>query len=160
MNSVGQMDHFEIITYKYLINRIVRGNPTESCFTEECPMCSVINPSDILREDDNINYDENASWSQWKTLNNKIDLIKMNGSYDLLLNEIDSQWNNFLLHSYIMTQQREYIKNLRLNSTENTYVVCQLDFAENFSIFHQREVQGFHWSNKQITIFTVHLKAG
>ena len=62
--------------------------------------------------------------------------------------------------SYITTEEREYIKNLGLNSTDTTYIVAQIDFAGNFTFFHQREVQGYHWNKKQITIFTVHLKTG
>ncbi|CAF3300606.1 unnamed protein product [Rotaria sp. Silwood2] len=160
MNSLGQNGGFEVINDKYLISRIVCGIPTENCFTRQCDLCGMINPSDVLRENNNINHDENASWSQWKTLNNKVDLLCTNGSYDLLLDEIDSHWTMFLLHSYFTTEQKEYIKNLRLNSSDSTFIVAQIDFAENFTIFHQREVQGYHWNNKQITIFTAHLKAG
>ncbi|CAF4104405.1 unnamed protein product, partial [Rotaria sordida] len=160
VNSLVQNGGFEVITNKYLINRIICSIPTENCFTRQCNMCGMINPSDIFKENNNINYDENAIWSQWKTLNNKVDLFHMNGSYDSLLDEIDSHWTTFLLHSYFTTEQKEYIKNLRLNSSDNTYIVAQIDFAENFTIFHQREVQGYHWNNKQITIFTIHLKAG
>ncbi|CAF4079006.1 unnamed protein product, partial [Rotaria sordida] len=131
----------ELITDKYLINRIVCGIPFEDCFNRRCNTCSMVNPSDILLENININKDENSSWSQWKTLNNKVDLHHINGFAYSLLDEIDSQWTKFLLHSHVTTEQKEYIKILRLNSSENTYIVAQIDFAENFTIFQQREVQ-------------------
>ncbi|CAF5011995.1 unnamed protein product, partial [Rotaria sp. Silwood1] len=158
-NSIEHNDSIEVITDKYFVNRILCSIPTENCFTRQCNVCGMINPSDILKEN-NINLNENASWSQWKTINHKVELFHMDGSFDLLLDAIDSHWTNFLLHSYLTAEQREYIKNLRLNSSDSTYIVAQIDFAENFTIFHQREVQGYHWNNKQITIFTVHLKAG
>ena len=60
----------------------------------------------------------------------------------------------------LQSNKKEYIKSLRLNSSETEYIVAQLDFAENFTILHQREVQGHHWNNQQVTLFTVHLKIG
>ncbi|CAF2963048.1 unnamed protein product [Rotaria sp. Silwood2] len=117
-------------------------------------------PSDILLENININKHEIVLWSQWQTLNNKIDLYQISGSTASLLNEIDSKWSTFLLHWHYTTEQKEYIKTLRLNSNETLYIIVQLDFAQNFKIFYQREVQGYHWNNKQITIFTAHLKIG
>jgi hypothetical protein len=150
----------ELITDKYLIERIVCGIPNEFCFTRHCNVCNTINPSDILLENIEINSDDNISWSQWKTLNNKVDLQHINGSIDSFLSEIDYQWEAFLLHWHITKEQREYIKILRLNSSSNTYILIQFDFAENFKIFQQREVQGYHWNNNQVTIFTIHLKLG
>ncbi|CAF1204282.1 unnamed protein product [Rotaria sordida] len=100
----------ELITDKHLINRIVCGIPFEDCFNRHCNTCSLLNASDILLENININKDENASWSQWKTLNNKVDLHHINGFDYSLLDEIDSQWTTFLLHLHVTTEQKEYMK--------------------------------------------------
>ncbi|CAF2747777.1 unnamed protein product [Rotaria sp. Silwood2] len=157
------LDHdadLELVTDKYLIDRIVCSIPVENYFLRRFGTCSIINPSDILLENININKDEHISWSSWKTINNKVDLHQINGSTNSLLHEIDSQWSTFLLHWFHTKEQKEYIKSLRINSSQTTYIVAQLDFAENFTLFRQREVQGYHWNNQQVTIFTVHLKIG
>ena len=150
----------ELINKSYIVNRTVCSIPTEDCFNCRCGDCSKISPSDIVLHNIEIYNDENLSWSQWTSVKNKIDLLCINGSISSLLNEFDSQWDKFLLHWFITKQQKEYIRSLRLNSSETEYIVAQLDFAENFTIFHQREVQGHHWNNQQVTLFTVHLKIG
>ncbi|CAF4999376.1 unnamed protein product [Rotaria sp. Silwood1] len=141
-NLPGHNIDLELINETYVVNRIICGIPTEDCFNRCCHDCSTINPTKILLDNIDINNDEILSWSQWMSLKNKIDLLHINGSISSLMNEIDSQWDTFLLHC------------------ETSYIVAQLDFAENYTIFHQREVQGFHWNNQQVTVFTVHLKVG
>ena len=150
----------ELINESYIVNRTVCSIPTEDCFNRRCGDCCKTGPSDVILHNIEISNDENLLWSQWTSLKNKIDLLHINGSISSLLNEFYSQWDKFLLHWFTTDQQKEYIKSLRLNSSETEYIVAQLDFAENFTIFHQREVQGYHWNNQQVTIFTVHLKIG
>ena len=58
-----QNSDFEAINYQYLISCIICCIPTEHCFTRQCDVCGVINPSDVVKQNDNIDYDENASWS-------------------------------------------------------------------------------------------------
>ncbi|CAF1022728.1 unnamed protein product [Adineta steineri] len=149
-----------IITDKYLVNRIVCGIPGEDCYNGRCDTCGIISPSDILLQNIMIDDDEQFPWSQWITANNKIDLLHINGSVSSFLDEINNKWKQFLLHWYITTVQKEYIKSIRLNSSFTTHIVAQLDFAENYSIFYQREIQSYHWNNDQVTIFTVQLKVG
>lgn len=159
-DSLRSGTNIESINYKYLVNRLVCSIPLEECFNRHCASCNIRNPSDILLE--NVILDENVcvSWSQWKSVNGKVELCNVSGSMSLLINEIDDQWETFLYHSYITTEQKEYITTLRSNSSDVTYIVAQLDFAENFSMIHQREVQGYHWNNKQATVFTIHMKIG
>jgi len=77
-----------------------------------------------------------------------------------LLDEIDGQWKKFLIHSYFTREQRTSINDLRLLSSDTSYATVQIDFAENYTIIRQREVQAAHWNNVQVTLFTVHIKVG
>ncbi|CAF0842640.1 unnamed protein product [Adineta steineri] len=87
-----------IITDKYLVNRIVCGIPGEDCYNGRCDTCGIISPSDILLQNIMIDDDEQFSWSQWITSNNKIDLLHINGSVSSFLDEINNKWKQFLLH--------------------------------------------------------------
>jgi hypothetical protein len=49
----------------------------------------------------------------WKTLNNKVNFHHINGSANSLLNEINSQWVNFLLHRHLTVEKNKYTKALR-----------------------------------------------
>jgi hypothetical protein len=93
-------------------------------------------------------------------VNKKVDLHHINGSITSLLDEIDDQWKKFLIHSHFNREQRAYINSLRSQSSDTSYVAVQMDFAENYTLIRQREVQAAHWNNIQATLFTIHIKAG
>jgi hypothetical protein len=65
-----------------------------------------------------------------------------------------------LLHTHINREQREYIKELRCQSTEKTFVVAQIDFSMNYTLVRQREVQQGFFSQHQVTLFTIHVTIG
>lgn len=77
-----------------------------------------------------------------------------------MLDSLNELWPQFLLHHYTTIQQRDYIRQIKDASSENRVAVVQLDFAENFSLISQTEIQSAHWIHRQATIFTVHIKLG
>ena len=93
-------------------------------------------------------------------MNNKFDLQYIIGSVDSLITTIEDHWPTFLLHTYHNRQQRDYIKELRSQSTEKTFIVAQIDFSMNYTLIRQREVQQGFFSQQQATVFTIHLTIG
>jgi hypothetical protein len=148
------------LTMDDLINQMVCSEQTEDCYIGECDDCPATELTTILTERMEINLDEECLWTMWKKLNNKFDLQKVIGSLNALLNEMEEQWSYFLLHSYYNRQQREYIKNLRAQSTEKTFIVAQIDFSMNYTLVRQREAQQGFFSQHQATLFTIHLVVG
>lgn len=132
----------------------------ENCFKGECDECPTESISDILTDNNMIDLDDECSWNLWKKVNSKFDLQQMSGSTDSLLTEIEEKWPSFLLHTHINRKQREYIKELRCQSTEKTFVVAQIDFSMNYTLVRQREVQQGFFSQHQVTLFTIHLTIG
>ena len=58
-------------------------------------------------------------------------------------------------HVYVKNIQRKAIKAERENAKkEPYYLVLQIDFAKNWSVIHNKAVEGNHWVNDQIYIFT------
>ena len=96
----------------------------------------------------------------WKSISNRVDLHEIYGSIATLLTEINEQWPIFLQHSYCNREQRAIINKIQLKSNDQSFVVVQIDFSENYIFARQREVQATHWNNNQATVFTVHIKAG
>jgi hypothetical protein len=149
------------ITPSNLIDSVLCDQPNDNCFLINCNRCNKRLPSLILqRHFFIIDEDDEWTWSIWKTTNKKVDLHHIHGSIVSLLDEIDEQWKKFVIHSYFNREQRSYINNLRLLSNDTSYVTVQIDFAENYTIIRQREVQAAHWNNLQVTLFTVHIKVG
>lgn len=77
-----------------------------------------------------------------------------------MLDSLDELWPQLLFHHYTTVEQRDYISKIKDASSEHDTVVVQMDFAENFSLISQTEIQSAHWAHRQATIFTVHIKMG
>lgn len=75
------------------------------------------------------------------------------GTIEDAIHELNNQLLRFKKHWYINKQQSKYFLNQKL-SQSNKEIVLQIDFAENFAVFHQDEVQAAHFGYDQITIFT------
>ena len=107
-----------------------------------------------------MDLNDECSWTLWNKVDNKFDLQQVIGSVDSLFTEIKDRWSTFLLHTYCNRQQREYIEDLRSQSTDKSFVVAQIDFSMNYTLIRQREVQQSFFSQHQATLFTVHLTIG
>jgi hypothetical protein len=107
-----------------------------------------------------MDLDDECSWTLWKKVNNKFDLQQMFGSVESLLSEIEERWPSFLLHTHINREQREFIKDLCSKSTNDSFVVAQIDFSMNYTLIRQREVQQGFFSQHQVSLFTIHLTIG
>ena len=84
----------------------------------------------------------------------------MTGSFQALLEAIDNLWPNFITHSYYTHEQRDYITFIKEKSSITTFAVIQLDFAQNFPLITQREIQSAYYSRQQATILTAYIKVG
>ena len=103
---------------------------------------------------------DEVSWFNWVRISNKIHLQEMNGDMPTLLDNIDDQWPIILKHHYVKDQQRLYIDDVKKKSNDHSYVVVTCDFAENYTLVAQREIQSAYWSHQQVAIFTIHIKIG
>ncbi len=85
---------------------------------------------DILTNENEIDLDDNWSWTLWKKVNNKFDLQRVVGLVYSLLTEMEERWSAFLLHVYCNRQQRHYIKEIRSQST----AIAQMEFSMNYTL--------------------------
>lgn len=60
----------------------------------------------------------------------------------------------FKKHFFINRVQSQHFQNIKEILVDDE-VIIQIDFAENFAIFSQDEIQEAHFSYSQVTIFTV-----
>ena len=114
------------------------------------------------------NLDEHATWYQWEHVEQmvqakkgkimkrvkKIQKVLKEGTVDDLLEDLEVQLPSFLEHVFVKRQQARFFKEKIEHLTEEEAVV-QVDFAENYSCKCQGEVQSAHWSQDQVTLFTV-----
>ena len=74
----------------------------------------------------------------------RIHLQEINGNIPALLDNIDEQWPLILHHHYVKEQQKLYLDKIKKKSNINNYIVIICDFAENYTLIAQREVQSAH----------------
>jgi hypothetical protein len=101
-----------------------------------------------------------ASWSKWKKVNTRYELLHLTGTFRVLLEEIDDLWPSFITHSFCTHEQRDYVTLIKETSSITTFAVIQLDFAQNYSFVIQREVQSAYYSRQQAAILTVYIRIG
>lgn len=145
------------------IKTLLCNDATFSCYLRECLSCESNMPSNFFFEKldaSGICEDDDVAWMIWERNEKRTELQRHTTSIMSLLEKIDSLWSKFLLHHYVTIEQKEYIKKIRIESSEKGTAVIQIDFAENYSLFSQSAVQSSYWSQKQVTLFTIHIKMG
>ena len=75
----------------------------------------------------------------------------------MLIHNLEEQLPDLKKHAFLTSSQKLHFRNLRdsliLEDNFNT-AVMQIDYAENFAIHQQREIQSAYFVNNQISIFT------
>ena len=121
----------------------------EKCISGECSKCYKI--SDILPLQLDISM--KVTWNQWKSVENRFQIITNTETLDDLLEELNNKTLKFKYHVFTKNEQSKYFDSKIKESTE-TEIVLQIDFAANFVILNQDEIQSAYWSHAQLTLFT------
>ncbi|CAF1550492.1 unnamed protein product [Adineta ricciae] len=143
-----------------LINETLCVPPNESCFYRDCQLCGERQPSTFVRKSFDGDEDDEIEWTSWKRTENRMASRQVVGSVSLLLDDIDEQWKDFISHHHYTKMQQSAIAELKKKSDVNGMVLIQMDFAQNFSLTSQREVQSAHFDKPQVTLFTAFIVLG
>ncbi|GFR23820.1 uncharacterized protein TNCT_426351 [Trichonephila clavata] len=73
--------------------------------------------------------------------------------FDEALDELHDSTAKFKLHSFVKNVQSNYFQNVKRVLTSEKAIV-QIDFAENYTLISQDEIQSVHWSHGQVMLFT------
>ncbi|KAK3923447.1 Minor capsid protein L2 [Frankliniella fusca] len=113
-------------TYKECLNLIRCVPPTESCVFGSCSDCPGLEPmQEILEVHMDAEMMEDVTYNSW-----------MKSAANL---------------KQSLRAKRKYLQETKKNLKVGEAVVL-MDFAENYSMLMQEEVQGYHWTNDQATI--------
>ena len=162
-----EIDDFPMYSGTFAENFVCRPE-SELCMLGKCKKCAKC-PSFLQKIRSSAgNLDEHATWYQWEHVEQmvqakkgkslkrvkKIQKVLKEGTVDDLQVDLEVQLPSFLEHVFVKRQQARFFKEKLEHLTEEEAVV-QVDFAENYSCKYQREVQSAHWSQDQVTLFTV-----
>lgn len=140
-------------TGRELLEHICCSLDNDSCMNNNCSKCDYdLNFSIIPLKFVQICESKIIKWQQWAELNNRLQIVETRASLTAAINLIENQIRTFKTHCYVKRAQESYFE-LRKQNLQNNEALIQIDFAENYSIISQDEIQAAHWSHSQITIF-------
>ena len=140
-------------THKELLTVIACNIDNENCMMGICSDCSNVN-SAIQKLTQSQNLKHSITWQQWESdVDGRAKLRCIDGKCEVALEELMKKLAHFKIHSFVKKVQSEYFQSKKKSLTENS-AVLQIDFAENYSMISQDEIQSAHWSHSQISIFT------
>lgn len=157
LESISKNDNFCPKTHKELLEYLCCNVSNEDCVLGKCPKCSRNKFSDLIKY---VEMDPHLklSWKQWVDGEGGIQLTVVEGSMAMAVKDVENKIPHFKTHCHVKKIQETYFEKLmeqlkKENCTE-TYAVVQIDFAENYSLTFQDEIQAAHWSHQQVGIFT------
>lgn len=138
--------------HKSLLQSLCCDIKSEKCMTNQCKIC--YNDVSVLFKPD-CNMEQNTKYKKWAKSDGGI--LKVVEIENVPLRELVKGLNkslpNFKTHTHTKNQQLEYFEMAKNNLLEDECVV-QVDFAENYSLIQQDEIQSAHWQHAQTTLFT------
>ena len=79
----------------------------------------------------------------------RCDYVGITDSAEEFLKKFQHHLPEYVKHDFIKSSQNSYLSNLKKRLKEKEFLVC-LDFAENYTIHVQDNIQTFHWNNTWI----------
>lgn len=136
------------LIHKYLVCK----NPSAQCFFLECDQCPELNSfiDQLLKEVINHPIEE-VKYKNWVQIENHYQLVDCLKSPEEFVSEFSTLLNDFLPHYFITRSQKEFLNDLKLTISEGEVIVFA-DFAENYKITIQNEIQSHHFARKMVTI--------
>ena len=133
--------------FSEFIAQIVCNQEDEGCMLGKCQQCPTIA---FLNPDDDV-ANERCVWQRWKST--VAEKEEVEGTVKDCFTELSSIVPSFLDHTFVKRKQQGFFRKCTQDMSDGEITV-QIDFAENYAVKEQDEIQSAHWSNNQITVFT------
>lgn len=136
---------------KNIISQLVCNLQNEICMMNNCNKCSITEERllKILKISDEIDLqDYDVSWNEWcQNEEKRLVKFKNEGTADEVIKKIMDRLPAYMAHTFIKDEQHEFFNTLQKSDKDNC-IQMQIDFAENFTISYQDEIQSVHWEKK------------
>lgn len=131
------------------------------CITRECDACGTKKLCDCYNDQLCEKGDKVIKWKEWKKCT--VPLDEHRHVTRVLRVDREDTFDNFMnkelrpaLEPHAQHQFRAYWQSAQFRENVNTIkpgeLVMAMDFAENYTCRYGREIQSFHWNQKQVTI--------
>ena len=135
------------------LEAIVCDPKQKKCMTRSCNVCfNIIELYKPSRHPGNMK-NMTVSVKQWVQTKERLAQHEMKWTLQKCFDTLKSNLKQFLTHVFVKRVQSAYFEK-KLKESGGKMSVLQVDFAENFTIKSQHEIQSAHWRQQQCTIFT------
>ncbi|KAK3907971.1 ARL14 effector protein [Frankliniella fusca] len=140
--------------YKQCLATIRCEPPTEQCFLNQCNECPGLESMQEILE---VHFDaeliDDVTYNSWvsSSSDTRCTLLTVIKPKEEFIECFLKDLSDLKEHDFIAFQQRKYLQYLKDNLPVGDAVVL-LDFAENYRMIIQNEVQGYHWTTTEATI--------
>lgn len=136
--------------FRDFIDTVVCDQDHEECMFRKCLQC-------CSKFEDTYCFPEKADveveWIQWASVEGRATKMLKCDTLQTCISELQEQLPAFLIHTFIKRKQSAHFEAEKAKAN-GQHVVLQVDFAENYAIIQQNEIQSGHWNHEQVTIFT------
>lgn len=142
-----------LIDFKDCLNELICEEKRPECYLRQCKQCP--SGDDLKLRLKRLLNDELmltcVTYRGWFKVTGRYHLEKVIKPVDDFVEDFMALLFKLLPHHLITKKQSAYYQKVKENLKEGeALIVC--DFAENYSCVVQNEVQGYHWTNEQVTI--------
>ncbi|XP_063241124.1 uncharacterized protein LOC134541539 [Bacillus rossius redtenbacheri] len=139
--------------HKVLLTKLCCSITEEKCMMGVCSSCSNIDFEKLITHCKN-EMKTTISWKQWESDDSgHYKLNTFSGYCENVLKLLLDKIPHFKIHCFVKKVQDNYFTACKNNLCADNAVI-QIDFAENYAVVSQDEIQTAHWSHSQVTVFT------
>lgn len=127
---------------------------TDACFFRECEKCIDKKVSDFIEEElATLEIDE-IKYEKWIT-NPRPEQITVTQEMDSFLEELDRQFETFIIHQYKCSKQTTFIEHTKKKLMPGKELIIQMDFAERYTCVAQNAIQSTYFSSNSVCIHPI-----
>jgi len=142
-------------TCKILLEKVCCSFDSDNCRSNSCFKCEKdLNYAFMPLKYSFLSNEIVIKWKKWTDVEKRVEIQEKEGTLADAVKEMEDQLSYFKTHCYVKSIQEKYFDTQKQLVSEKRTAVIQIDFAENYSLTSQNEIQSAHWTHKQVTIFT------
>jgi hypothetical protein len=145
----------------FLLNKVLCEDSKETCYLRSCEECNSRNMIDFVSEyldEHNIDIIKYSFW----IISPRCEIIHKEDNVNDFLENLQAHIEKFVVHQFKVEQQTKFIRMKKESLINKKEIMCQMDFAENYSCITQDSIQSHYFVRPQVTIhpFVVYYNDG
>lgn len=135
----------------FLTKKATCADSDDACHLRQCEQCSSKNMIDFVADCLDKQNIEDIKYCFWVTSPRCEIINKEENVYDFF-ESFSAHTEKFIVHQFKVEKQIKFIRMRKESLIKGKEIMCQMDFAENYSCVIQDSIQSHYFSKPQVTI--------